>query len=563
MGRVFCSMMIALAITGVAGAATYTWNGSSNDWTEPTAWNPTRTTVQSTDELVFSSDATITSLPAVGDGLRTLTITNNANVSLSTTSLSVAFYITGEGTAAFDLVIDAGSSLRFTGSVPIAIQLHSAATGDISGDVVFQSSGGNANHRILANGVGAVRIRNGATVAMAPGDTNGLGGFGTSGEAANGAVVFESGSHYYQGGEKDGTRYGFPGSSPFARAAPDGNVVFESGSSYTIWHTNPPMTGRTYGNFIWRNSLDYTTVGTGTAIIQNDFVNMSSGDVPQGRHHFNMTTEGVSLLVHGDFIIGAGGGGVTEGGTLTGLSTIELRGNVSIADAGGFTPHTSSNRRYLFSGSSVQEIGYAGATLQNVAVNNSAGVILTDDVTIANGLELTSGDIGTGASTLTLGAGASVSGSGRIFGNLARIVDGGSLGISTLPIGETPVSVDITSGGTGTGTFSVSTTGAPGANLPGGTIGINRTWSLNAVGISGYTATLTFTYLESELNGAGESDLVAARWSGSEWETLAPASTADSVSNSVTVTGVTQLSEWTLLAIAPPSSVPDWSILLY
>jgi len=69
---------------------------------------------------------------------------------------------------------------------------------------------------------------------------------------------------------------------------------------------------------------------------------------------------------------------------------------------------------------------------------------------------------------------------------------------------------------------------------------------------------LVLGYDEGDLYGFTEDQIVgAARWdaANARWEYLVGA--VDTVANTVTISGVTQFSEWTLLASAPPKAVTD------
>jgi hypothetical protein len=95
-------------------------------------------------------------------------------------------------------------------------------------------------------------------------------------------------------------------------------------------------------------------------------------------------------------------------------------------------------------------------------------------------------------------------------------------------------------------------------NAPGGVHTALRYWSIATDATGSFTADLVLSYDENDLYGFTEGQLVgAARWdaANARWEYLA--GTVDTVANTVTISGITQFSEWTLLASAPPKAVSD------
>ena len=166
---------------------------------------------------------------------------------------------------------------------------------------------------------------------------------------------------------------------------------------------------------------------------------------------------------------------------------------------------TSVNLTYTGTGaiSTGPEIPSTTTVLNNLTINNSAGVTLGTSATVNGSLTLTSGNLtSTSSQLLTLASGASYSGistSRYIVGPLAMVY--GATGSKTFPIGYSgssdyhPVSVNLTTIGSGTPTISV-TPNEPsawnGANTPANTtMFTNRNWTVNTSDTSGDTATIT------------------------------------------------------------------------
>ncbi|HTY60388.1 MAG TPA: T9SS type A sorting domain-containing protein [Bacteroidota bacterium] len=103
-----------------------------------------------------------------------------------------------------------------------------------------------------------------------------------------------------------------------------------------------------------------------------------------------------------------------------------VRGNINIM--GTFNPGTST---FSLSGTSLQAIG--GGPFYNLVINDSAGVGLSGDVTIADTLSLKSGAFGFGSHTLTLN-GPCVVANGNLSGGVAGgLILGGTISTTTLP----------------------------------------------------------------------------------------------------------------------------------
>lgn len=88
-----------------------------------------------------------------------------------------------------------------------------------------------------------------------------------------------------------------------------------------------------------------------------------------------------------------------------------------------------------------------------------------------------------------------------------------------------------------------------------------RYWRLAADFASGFVADVQFTYREQDTGGVSESEIGgAARWDAGNmrWEYLGGA--VDTTANTLTIPGVTQFSDWVLIAASPPQAVTDVTI---
>ena len=238
--------------------------------------------------------------------------------------------------------------------------------------------------------------------------------------------------------------------------------------------------------------------------------------------------------------------------------------NAQVTATGPNTYSTAAN--YVFNGAAAQVTGSAlPATVRGLKVDNAAGVTLSGPVSVTGVLDLAAGELATGANALLAadGAPAVVRTAGFVNGTLQRTVDATVTGARAFPVGTAgayaPVSINITSAGTGSGPVSVASvaTDAPGLSQP--TLAIDRHWNLSALSLSGYTATLGFQYLPGDVTGGVEANFVALRDDGL-WS--APGSSVvDTVNKTLTVSGIVGMSTWTVGEInAISASVNDWTL---
>ena len=163
-------------------------------------------------------------------------------------------------------------------------------------------------------------------------------------------------------------------------------------------------------------------------------------------------------------------------------------------------------------------------TFPNLTVNGSSVVNLANNTLVNGALTLTSGLFSLGSANLTLGAGASVSGTPSASamvvatgsGTLRKILTG--TGSFTFPVGDnnvtakySPVTLNFTSGTFAAGAYA-------GVNLVNAsypdpyivTSYLNRYWNLSQSGITGFSCDAAFNYNTSDVVGI-ESDIYCIR----------------------------------------------------
>lgn len=193
------------------------------------------------------------------------------------------------------------------------------------------------------------------------------------------------------------------------------------------------------------------------------------------------------------------------------------------------TRNFSSSASYYYNASSAQVTGAdLPATVNNLSVNNAAGVTLTNSTLVNGTLGLVTGKLTLGASNLTLansytGTGASTkmivtSGSGELRKLITALPT-----TFTFPVGTdstyTPAKVTITGGTLSSAYIGVKSSATKSSHNSSATNYLNRTWTLTSNGITDPVHTDTLTYGASDVAGT-ESSLVGGLYTGSSWTSL-------------------------------------------
>lgn len=152
--------------------------------------------------------------------------------------------------------------------------------------------------------------------------------------------------------------------------------------------------------------------------------------------------------------------------------------------------------------------------IQNLTVNNAAGVTNAGPTQVNGVLTLTSGLVTLGANNLTLGTAASIGGAPSATAMLVPTSTGevrksfSGLGSFTFPVGDntvtaeySPVTLNFVVGTFGAGNYAgVSLVNA---QYPGGPAGsyIKRYWNVTSSGITGFNCSPTFQYVLADVVG--------------------------------------------------------------
>lgn len=215
-------------------------------------------------------------------------------------------------------------------------------------------------------------------------------------------------------------------------------------------------------------------------------------------------------LTNGPLSIGANtltvNGTITKGtGTLTGGST----SNIVIGGAGAAT-------------------GLPAVSLNNLTLNRANGLSLIGAVRVDGTFNLTDGLLNLNNQTLTIGNSANIVGT---MGASRHIVatsgilqkDFGAAGSFSFPVGDgtdyTPISLNFSGGTYTSASTDVSLRTGKHPNNTSDNHYLNRYWTVNSSGMSGFSCVVTATYADGDFTGT-ESELVSAKWNGSAWTEL-------------------------------------------
>jgi hypothetical protein len=179
-----------------------------------------------------------------------------------------------------------------------------------------------------------------------------------------------------------------------------------------------------------------------------------------------------------------------------------------------------------------------GGSLQmQKAVNVSSALVLTSPVQVGT----------SGGNTLTLGLGASLTGSSYVSldgsGKFVRYFSGA--GTVTLPVGTpgaySPVSVTVAASAFAAPHLDVTMSDAKHASNSSTSNYLTRVWTLSAGGVTSPTYGLSFTYPEADVNGV-ESAIICAQYTGTAW---VPGNATNPATNTMTISGLTSLGDFT------------------
>ncbi len=302
-------------------------------------------------------------------------------------------------------------------------------------------------------------------------------------------------------------------------------------------------------NVSFRNVICGGTAGTGTA----------GGTLKLNETGTTVVTVSDSLSLRPRTATNAGGG---FGGTASTTGTVYLRGPLVSTSTNATQPimNSTGTNTLVMAGPAAQVIHLTAATTpvtmftgSTLKIDNAAGVTLASATArtygIGGTLNLTSGNITTGANTLLISStGAVARTSGHVVGNLAKNFS--STGLArTMEIGSagayTPLDVAFASISTA-GNLTATTIDGDHPAIAASPIlagkSLNRYYTLTNAGIAFTTAGATFNWVAGDLDaGADPSTFIAGKYTSPNW-TLPTVGIR--TPTSLQVTGLTSLSDF-------------------
>ncbi len=277
-------------------------------------------------------------------------------------------------------------------------------------------------------------------------------------------------------------------------------------------------------------------------------------------------------------------GATTVSGTLrlniTGTSTISGAANLTLGNGATITRTSGSLNAAPIFGTTTNVI-YDGTTaittsfelpalgLNNVTINNAAGVTSSGSNTINGVLNFISGKLITGNNFVTIGTSGSITGAGTgwVVGNLIKQTASNASPSFNFAIGDTanytPISLTFNGNNTATtaGSITASTTASDHPQIASSgldnTNSVNRTWTLLNNGVTGFTdysATVNYAAADNDATSI-PANYVVRKYDASVW--TAPTTTATPSATSATATGLLDFGDF---AVGTSTGAPTISL---
>jgi hypothetical protein len=295
---------------------------------------------------------------------------------------------------------------------------------------------------------------------------------------------------------------------------------------------------------------------SGTGTYQNLELNDANGASVAGG---TSTISGTGTLILTSGQLGSSGGALS---LANGATVSRAAGSLSLTP----TFSTSVNVTYNDTNPTTtgSELPTSATVLNNLIINNAAGVTLNANATLKATLTLTSGKLITGANLLTVTSAGTISGGSStsyVYGRLDRGFTTGSGKSATFPVGDSSVYAPVNLASatvTGAGDLVVSTAAdvnSQGAFSSSGlsqTKYVNRDWTMTAAnGYAQSAGSITFNFVAGDVQGAmSTSTDVVGKYSGGNWT---KPTVASRTATSITVSGVTSFSDFVIGELPVPT----------
>jgi uncharacterized repeat protein (TIGR02543 family) len=495
------------SVTNVSGVG-YTWSLPDGSWSGSSTSNLINSTVGSTEGTIsvtpYNAASGCSNYTASS---QSISVTVNATPNAPTASAQ-SFCSSASPTVA---------DLTATGT---AIQWYDAST---NGNLVASETALTAGNYYASQTVSSCESATRTSVAVTVN--------------ANGTWIGDSNDDWNNANNWCG---GIPNSNSIVVSIPSGVTV--------NLDTSPSVSELTLASTSVINAgSNILTIANGGTLTNNGTFNSQTGTVVfagTGTLAGNATTFN-NLTTSGNLTLGASqtiNGTLTlSSGTLTvGANTLTVNGNISRTS--GNIDASNNSATVIFGGSTSQTIPASTFTgdIKNLTLNNSAGLSISQDLSVVGALALTSGKLTLGSNHLTLGLNASIGGSPHTASNMIiatglgelrkRFAQGsGDITSFTFPVGNgggvaeyTRIVLDFASGNYGANAF----VGVRVQDSKQGTLNssitnyLDRNWIVEPNDITGYSYKIQLHYVDADFVTDGsmaEGDLKPIKISSGQW----------------------------------------------
>ncbi len=338
-----CMILCLLLLSSFSGysQATYRWIGPNNGiWGTSTNWSPTRSSILTTDILVFDTGTSLTILDVPSQTIGKIQITNNSTITLKPQTTGNRI-ITVSADASDAILVNSGSKLIILGrdgTLPRTLTLRSSST---------------VASNATINGIVEVGIDNGNVAAS-----------GTFQRRAPAIFNFNAGSHYIHN-----RNAGTVPTSVWSQ-----NSIMEITG---VTNTMPTGLGQTFGTVILNNSENTVNGNFGPVRITGDLT-VQNGGLGEFRQTSSYIIDGNFNLINGNYTVvnsttsrtlTVAGNFTQSGGTLnmtisSGIGTLNVAGNFT-QTAGIITETSTGSGTINLNGGGPQQIFTSGGTVSN------------------------------------------------------------------------------------------------------------------------------------------------------------------------------------------------------
>ena len=563
-----------IIITYTAPITTYTYTGSGDlhnvlNWADASNNRPTNFT---TDFQIFKINSNVTTTaPWTVSGAASKVVVGDATTTNISLTIASGFGITGT------LDVTNGNKVYDRNVVATEITTTTPSTFSYAFATTYGTLADTSEVHYQNNDINSVLLKTAFSYGKLYVDGNGSGnvffsGVGTTNHnvrtyfevAANSIAQFSETSTYYLSLNSG------------ASAVINGTV--RVGKAVGFVSTNVGTAGSTFCalQFLGAESL---TLGANSTIEYNRAESGTTQNVTPRTDYKN-------LFLSGSNNNKSFAGATTVSGTLrlniTGTSTISGAANLTLGNGATITRTSGSLNASPIFGTTTNVI-YDGSTaittsfelptlgLNNVTINNAAGVTSSGSITINGVLNFISGKLITGNNFVTIGTAGSCTGAGTgtgwVVGNLIKQTATSASPSFNYAIGDssnfTPISLTFTGNNTATtaGSITALTTASDHPQIASSgldnTNSVNRTWTLLNNGVTGFTdysATVNYAATDNDATSV-PANYVVRKYDASVW--TAPTTTATPSATSATVTGLVDFGDF---AVGTSTGAPTVSL---